>query len=80
MPVLLDYSEDTFGPDFLPTEADYTDPDVVKTIDTHGWMIWPLVPYSYDTIVKNLTPPHRHHRPGAIRLAPTTRHATCWRG
>ena len=26
-PVFRDYSEDTFGPDFLPTEADYTDPE-----------------------------------------------------
>ena len=25
-PVLKDYSEDTFGPEFMPTEADYTDP------------------------------------------------------
>lgn len=57
VPVLFDYSEDAFGPDFLPTEADYTDPDVVKAIDAHGWMIWPLVPFHYDTIVKNLRQP-----------------------
>jgi len=57
IPVLFDYSEDAFGPDFLPTEADYTDPDVEKAINTHGWMIWPLVPFSYDTIVKNLSAP-----------------------
>jgi microcin C transport system permease protein len=56
-PVLQDYSEDRFGPDFLPTEADYTDPDVQRAIRAHGWMIWPLVPYSYDTIVKNLPSP-----------------------
>ena len=57
VPVLLDYSEDAFGADFLPTEADYTDPDVEKAINAHGWMIWPAVPFSYDTIVKNLTAP-----------------------
>jgi microcin C transport system permease protein len=56
-PVLFDYSEDTFGNDFLPTDADYTDPDVAKAINAHGWMIWPLVPYSYDTILKNMTEP-----------------------
>jgi microcin C transport system permease protein len=56
-PVLFGYSEDTFGNDFLPTEADYTDPDVAKAINTHGWMIWPLVPYSYDTILKNMPEP-----------------------
>jgi microcin C transport system permease protein len=57
VPVLFDYSEDAFGADFLPTEADYTDPDVEKAINAHGWMIWPLVPFSYDTIVKSLTAP-----------------------
>ncbi len=46
VPVLQDYSEDAFGPDFLPTEADYTDPDLARTINEKGWMIWPLVPYS----------------------------------
>jgi microcin C transport system permease protein len=56
-PVLVDYSEDAFGPDFLPTEADYTDPDVEKAIKAQGWMIWPLVPFSYDTIVKNMNRP-----------------------
>jgi microcin C transport system permease protein len=57
VPVLFDYSEDTFGSGFLPTEADYTDPEVAETINADGWMIWPLVPFSYDTIVKNLTAP-----------------------
>ena len=57
VPVLHDYSEDTFGHDFLPTEADYTDPDVQSAIDAHGWMIWPAIPYSYNTIVKDLPSP-----------------------
>ncbi len=57
VPVLQDYSEDAFGADFLPTEADYTDPDVQRAINAHGWMIWPLVPYSFGTIVKNLPSP-----------------------
>jgi microcin C transport system permease protein len=56
-PVLRGYSEDTFGTDFLPTEADYTDPDVQHAINAKGWMIWPAIPYSYNTIVKNLTTP-----------------------
>ena len=56
-PVLRGYSEDTFGSDFLPTEADYTDPDVQLAIDAHGWMIWPAIPYSYATTVKNLASP-----------------------
>ncbi|MBN8928309.1 MAG: ABC transporter permease [Rhodospirillales bacterium] len=57
VPVLQDYSGDRFGPDFLPFEADYTDPDLQAAIRQHGWMIWPLIPYSYGTIVKNLPSP-----------------------
>jgi len=57
VPVLFGYSEDTFGASFLPTEADYTDPEVAEAINAHGWMIWPPVPFSYDTILKNLTAP-----------------------
>ena len=57
VPVLIDYSEDTFGPEFMPTEADYTDPDLQGVISAHGWAIWPIVPYSFGTIVKNLPSP-----------------------
>ena len=63
-----------------PTQADYNDPEVAKLIDAKGWMLWPLIPYSYDTIVKDLGQPapcaaHRWR----ICSAPTTRRATCWR-
>ena len=57
VPVLEDYSEDTFGPDYMPTEADYSDPDLQRTIEANGWMIWPAIPYSFGTIVKNLATP-----------------------
>ena len=57
VPVLRDYSEDAFGPDFLPTEADFTDPVLRKTIEARGWMLWPVVPFSYTTSVKNLKTP-----------------------
>lgn len=65
VPVLKDYSGDAFGPDFLPTDADYTDPELRHAIDAKGWMIWPLLPYHYDTTVKDLNvpspaPPSRH--------------------
>jgi microcin C transport system permease protein len=56
-PVLVNYSEDTFGPDFLPTDADYRAPDVRNAIMAKGWMIWPLIPFSYDTIVDRLPQP-----------------------
>ena len=57
VPVLQDYSEDRFGDDFLPTAADYTDPDLRREIQAHGWMVWPAIPYAYDTTVKNLSQP-----------------------
>ncbi len=57
VPVLHNYAETTFGAGFLPTEADYTDPDVQRAIRAHGWMIWPAIPYSYDTIIKDVGRP-----------------------
>ena len=56
-PVLVDYSEDAFGSDFLPTEADYTDPGLVQAIEARGWMLWPPIRFRYDTIVKDLPVP-----------------------
>ena len=56
-PVFADYSEDAFGPDFLPIEADYTDPELVRTIADKGWMVWPPIPFAYNTVVKNLALP-----------------------
>lgn len=57
VPVLRDYAEEDFGKDFLPTEADYTDPDLAKAINTRGWMIWPAIPFGNQTVVKNLGRP-----------------------
>jgi microcin C transport system permease protein len=56
-PVLFDYTEDTFGPDFLPTEADYKAADVDAAIRAKGWMIWPAIPFSYNTVADHLTQP-----------------------
>ena len=55
-PVFADYPETIFGGD-LPTAADYRDPVVEKAIEAKGWMVWPLIPFSYDTINYNLTSP-----------------------
>jgi microcin C transport system permease protein len=55
-PVFVDYPETTFGGEF-PTPADYRDPAVEKLIAEKGWMIWPLIPFSYDTINYNLPSP-----------------------
>jgi microcin C transport system permease protein len=56
-PVLRDYSEDAFGPDLLPTEADFTDPDLKAHIEAKGWMLWPPIPFRYDTVIKQLPVP-----------------------
>ena len=52
-PIFKSYPETTFGGEFT-TQADYKDPEVAKLIDAKGWMLWPAIPYSYDTIVTGL--------------------------
>ncbi len=56
VPVVKDYFETEFGGDFA-TPADYKDPYVKDLINDKGWMIWPLIPFSYDTIHYGLTVP-----------------------
>ena len=56
LPIINEYSETTFGGDF-ETEADYRDPFVKDLINNNGWMIWPIIPYSYDTIIRDLAVP-----------------------
>jgi microcin C transport system permease protein len=55
-PVFFDYPETTFGGEF-PTEADYRDPYVQKHIAEQGFILWPLIPFSYNTINYNLGKP-----------------------
>lgn len=55
-PVFKIYSETTFGGDF-ETEAEYRDPYVIELIEKEGWMLWPPIRYSYDTINYNLPTP-----------------------
>jgi len=55
-PIFYEYPETVFG-GFLPTEADYRDPEVAELIREKGWMVFPIVPYSYDTINYNLPVP-----------------------
>ncbi|MDH3230582.1 MAG: ABC transporter permease [Alphaproteobacteria bacterium] len=56
VPVAEVYSETEFGGDF-PSEANYTDPFVVELIEEKGWMLWPPIPYSYDTFIKDTPGP-----------------------
>lgn len=48
-PVFVTYSEKTFG-GILESEADYLDPVVQEMIERKGFMIFPLIPFSYKTI------------------------------
>lgn len=55
-PAIKSYPETTFAGDF-DTEADYTDPYVVNLINSKGYMVWPVVPYSFDTHIQDLGVP-----------------------
>lgn len=48
-PAVNQYSDKFFGGDF-PTAADYRDKLIVKNINQNGWMLMPLIPFSYNTI------------------------------
>ena len=41
----------------FPTAADYRDPAVIELIRAKGWMVWPPIPFSYDTINYDLPVP-----------------------
>ena len=50
-PVLIDYPESRFG-GFLAV-TDYKDPVILEEIESHGWMLWPPIRYSYSSINKD---------------------------
>lgn len=55
-PIFQQYPETTFGGEF-ETEANYRDPFVQDLIEKKGWMVWPLIPYSYNTVNYDLPVP-----------------------
>ncbi len=55
-PVFKEYPETTFGGDF-ETATDYRDPFVQDLINHKGWIIWPPIRFSYDTISYDLPEP-----------------------
>jgi microcin C transport system permease protein len=65
VPVLRAYPETAFG-GVLPTEAAYRDPAVRRLIEARGFILWPPVPYRYDTVDWELA--------GPAPAAPSTRH------
>ena len=58
VPVLSDYAESDIVPDGFPTEADWHDPQFRREIaERGGWMVWPPIPFAYDTVVRDLGRP-----------------------
>ncbi len=55
-PVWKLYPETQFDGEF-ETETDYRDEFVQSLINKKGWILWPPIPYSYDTINYTLTEP-----------------------
>ncbi|MDY7027091.1 MAG: ABC transporter permease [Spirochaetota bacterium] len=55
-PLFREYSEAAFGGEF-EMAADYRDPYVTDLINEKGWILWPPIPYSYDTINYDLPSP-----------------------
>ncbi|WPO66398.1 ABC transporter permease [Acinetobacter haemolyticus] len=55
-PVFKDYPETTYGGVF-ETATDYQDPAVRELISTQGWMVSPIIPFSYQTPNLELTVP-----------------------
>lgn len=65
LPIFKSYAETEFGGEF-ELEADYRDPYVQELIAEKGWILWPLIPYAYDTIDYELevpapAPPSKRH-------------------
>jgi microcin C transport system permease protein len=58
VPVLVDYAESDIIEDGLPTLADWHDRGFREDFEARGgWAVWPLVPYSYRTVVRDLGQP-----------------------
>ena len=65
-PVISSYPETTFGGDF-ELEMDYRQDFAKDLIKEKGWMLWPMIRYSYDTI-------------NYARIAPANPSAENWLG
>lgn len=48
-PILKTYMDKDFGGDF-PTPADFKDPYIIRNINQNGWMLMPIIPFSFNTV------------------------------
>jgi microcin C transport system permease protein len=55
VPAVVNYPEEKFG-GFLAT-TDYRDPFIQDEILANGWMIWPAIRYSYNTVNNEIASP-----------------------
>ncbi len=55
-PIIREYAETEFGGEF-EMAADYRDPYVTELIEEQGWILWPLIRFSYNTINYDLPSP-----------------------
>ena len=55
-PLFTDYTDEFFG-GTLPTAADYKDKTTVEEIKKNGFMVMPIIPFSYDTFDYDLNTP-----------------------
>lgn len=55
-PIVKIYTDARFGGDF-PTEANYKDSFIKENIEENGYMIMPVVPFSYNTVDYELNEP-----------------------
>ena len=56
VPIVMDYPETTFG-GFLETPTEYSDLEVQDMIREQGWIVWPPIRFSYDSVNYALTQP-----------------------
>ncbi|MDX5592042.1 ABC transporter permease [Pseudovibrio sp. SPO723] len=54
-PIFVEYPEEKFG-GFLAV-TDYRDPFIQEEIEANGWMLWPLIRYSYRTVNNDIPVP-----------------------
>lgn len=55
-PIFKTYTDKDFGGDF-PTPADYKDPLIARHIAQNGWAVYPIIPFSFNTVDYNLKVP-----------------------
>ena len=59
-PIFNEYPDTLWGGDF-PSATNYHDPIIQKNITQKGWMLFPIIPYSFNTVDYYLKKQHLLH-------------------